>query len=110
QRQRESRLASCYGENKNREALSFKTAMDPPERHQRERDAVPHQLHREHHHNEIAPREEPEGAEHEQGRADSKVSFDVAHHRAPRRRRGAIAIAPIVATRSSVPASSTANK
>src|SRR5262245_51812274 len=85
--------------------------MKSAEGHERQRHAMQHELGGQHHQNEISAREKAQRAQNEEHGSDGQIiTFEFDHHSAPPRRRGAIAIAPIVATKSSVPASSTANR
>src|SRR3989442_775707 len=77
--------------------------------HQIDRHALQHQFGAQEHENQVSARQEADQAEHKQNRTDDQIIRKGDHDFFPRRPL-VMAIAPIVATKSNVPPSSTASK
>src|SRR5262245_34900659 len=109
ERQCDPRLAGGYGDDEEREHLPVQVAVMATKGDEVDRHPLEHQLCRQEHQNQVSPRQKADEPEREQDGADGEIVRKADHARPPSRRR-AMAMAPIVATRSSVPASSTASR
>src|SRR5262245_38506432 len=101
-------LAGSDGDDEERQHLSAEIGAKACEGDEVEGHALQHRLDRQDHEDQIAARQEADGPEDEEHRADDRVAFERHRaHRSPSPRRPAIAIAPMVATSRSTPAIST---
>src|SRR5438067_3772272 len=108
ERERHARLARRDRQDEEHEHLPVQVAVVAGERDEVERDALHHHLGAEEHRDQVAAGEEAHQPDAEERRGDREVVPEGDHSAGPLR--WAMATAPIVATRSSVPASSTASR
>src|SRR5262249_28814417 len=112
QSQRDRRFACGHGDDEESEDLSLQITAISSKGNQIDRHSLQHHLSREEHDDEIASGQKSNDSQAEEDRSHGQIVIDSGQrvHLIPSGRRPAIAIAPIVATRSSVPPISTGIK